>query len=268
MAVEHGHPYGGRAHPDRRVLQDPAGLPDDLHLLPGVAVVLEPVDLRDAVERYALGHRPRRPRRPAAHERDALLGKLFDRFAAGSGDGLVGRHLDALDAHGVVDGLEGHDELDGRAVGISDDAALVVLPERVQVDLRDDEGDVLVVAELGRIVDDDAAGRRRLRRVFLRDGGASAEQPDLRPAEVEVGQLQHGQAPAAEGDGLTQRTVAGQGIDLPDRKVALLEHPKQRFADQPRGPDDRDIEGLFHAYFLVISGVRDFTSAFCARWRR
>ena len=55
MAEEHRHAHRRRIHPDGRVAHDLLGLPEHLHLFLGVAVVLELVDLRHAVEGDLLG---------------------------------------------------------------------------------------------------------------------------------------------------------------------------------------------------------------------
>src|SRR6185312_8620512 len=124
MAVEDRYTDGGGADPDGRVPENLAGLPDYLHLLPGVAIVLEPVYLRDAVEGDLLRHYVGLDGPFAAEQRDGLLGQLLDGLTTGAGDGLVSSHADALDPDGVVDRLERHDELDGRAVGVGDDIAV------------------------------------------------------------------------------------------------------------------------------------------------
>ena len=50
VSVEDRHAHRRRIHAQARQAEDLAGLPDDLHLLAGIAVVLEGVDVRHAVE--------------------------------------------------------------------------------------------------------------------------------------------------------------------------------------------------------------------------
>ena len=57
----------------------------------------------------------------------------------------------------------------------------LILRDRVRVDLGHDQRNVVLVAELGGVVDDDATGRGRLRRVLARDFGARGKQPDIQP---------------------------------------------------------------------------------------
>ena len=78
MAVKDRYADGGGADPNGGILQDLPGLPDYLHLLPRVAIVLEPVYLRDAVESDLLRHYVRLDRPFAAQQRDRLLGQLLD----------------------------------------------------------------------------------------------------------------------------------------------------------------------------------------------
>jgi len=65
---------------------------------------------------------------------------------------LIGGADDAADAELLVQGVERHDGDGRRAVGVGDQA--VPRLDGAGVDLRDDEGDVVVVAEGGGVVDD------------------------------------------------------------------------------------------------------------------
>src|SRR4029079_13347524 len=101
--------------------------------------------------------------------RDTLPRQLFDGFAPRAGYGLIGRDVDALDAHGIVDRLQHDQHLDGRAIRVRDDAARLVLGDRMRVHFGHDERDVVLIAKLGSVVDYDAAGRGGLRRELTRD---------------------------------------------------------------------------------------------------
>ena len=57
-----------------------------------------------------------------------LREQLVHRLLAGARDRLVGRDHDALDPRHVVQRLQRHDHLDGRAVRIGDDALLADSP--------------------------------------------------------------------------------------------------------------------------------------------
>ena len=69
----------------------------------------------------------------------------------------------------VVQRLQRHDELRGRAVRVGDDVLLGEADDGVGVHLRHDQRHVLVVAPGGRVIDDDAALGGDLRRPFLGD---------------------------------------------------------------------------------------------------
>jgi hypothetical protein len=64
-----------------------------------------------------------------------------------------------------------------------------VLIEDMEIYFGDDQRDVVLVAKLRGVVDDDASRRRGLWRVLARDLGAGGEKTDLRPGEVEAGEL-------------------------------------------------------------------------------
>ncbi len=95
--------------------------------------------------------------------------QLLDSLFAGAGNRLVGTDINAFDADGIMDRLQRHHHLDGGAVGVGDDAPVGILGDGIGVDLRHHQRDVIVIAELGGVVDNDATGRRRLGRIDGRD---------------------------------------------------------------------------------------------------
>ena len=74
----------------------------------------------------------------------------------GAGHTLVGADNHALNGVERVKGLEHHDQLDGGAVGIGDDARIHV--QRLGVDLGDYQGNLGLHAPCAGVVDDVAAG--------------------------------------------------------------------------------------------------------------
>ena len=80
--------------------------------------------------------------------------------------------LAELEARRIVQRLQRHDELNGGAVGVGDDAALAETLERCEVHLRNHERHVVAVAKLRSVVDDDATGCGGTRRVLARHLGA------------------------------------------------------------------------------------------------
>src|SRR3569833_987127 len=144
MAVEDRHTDRGGIDPYGGILEDLPGLPHYLHLLARIAIILEPVYLRHAVEGNLLRdhmclNSPGRPMGQAfaAQQRDGLLDELLDSLTPGAGYRLVSGHVDALASAGVVNGLGRHHELNGRAVGIDDDNAVLEGADRERIDLRD-----------------------------------------------------------------------------------------------------------------------------------
>ncbi len=86
------------------------------------AVVLERVDMGNAVEGDLLGELLRR-RRVGDEDALGLVPQLIHGILAGAGHRLVGRHDHAAYARRVVQRLQRHDELGGGAIGIGDDVA-------------------------------------------------------------------------------------------------------------------------------------------------
>ena len=164
VAVRHRHAHGCRADLDRLVAEDLAGLVDHLHLFAGVARLLLAADLRDAVEGdgvlESLCTCSRLPSRWALAAFDEILLSLH----AGPAGGLIGADDHALDLRRVVQRLERHGHLRGRAVRAGDD------PLRVEgvlrIDLRDDERDILVHAPVAGFVDDVAPACDRRGEIF------------------------------------------------------------------------------------------------------
>ncbi len=108
-----------------------------LHLFLGVAVVQEDVDLRHAIKGYLLCDDLGRDLLPSS-ERQALLCEFIHRFAAAARYGLIGCNIDALDARGIVKGLESHQHLHGRAIGIGDDVARGIASNGVRIHFGND----------------------------------------------------------------------------------------------------------------------------------
>src|ERR1019366_753791 len=67
---------------------------------------------------------------------------------SGTGHRLISRHIDTRDAYRVLDRLEYHQHLDGRAVRIGDDAAIFVLRDGVRIHLRHHQRNIAVVTEV------------------------------------------------------------------------------------------------------------------------
>jgi hypothetical protein len=141
---------------------------------------------------------------------------------------------------GVVQRLERHDHLRGRAVRVGDDVLRRVALDRVGVHLRHDQRHVGVHPVERAVVDDDAALRGGLGRVGLGRTGAGGEQGDVPAGEVEVLDvldLEH-LAGFAELDLGALRTRRCHRSDLVAGKLALGEDVQHFAPDVARRADD------------------------------
>ena len=167
-------------------------------------------------------------------ERLGLAVELVHAVLAGAGDRLVGRDDDALDGGVVMQGLEGDDELRGRAVRVGDDALLLDVAHGLGVHLRDHEGHVGVVAPGGGVVDHDRALRGDAGRPFLGDLAAGGHEAEVHVGEI-VGVEGLGlQGLVAEGD--SRRPGCGGRRAPPPRRPG---RPARRGCPASRGPHCR-----------------------------
>ena len=173
-----------------------------------------------------------------------MAGQLFDARRPGAGHGLVGRDVDPLDPHRVVDGLQSHHHLNGRAVRVGDEVGRQAVGDPVAVHFRHHEGDAVVHAELRRVVDHDRAGIGSARGVVGGNAAACGEQRHLRVGEIEVVEHLHGARPAADLEALARGPLAGEQANVVDRKRPLVENLAHGLADCAGGADDRDVQFL------------------------
>ena len=254
MADEDRHAHAGRR--DRDIgIEDLARLHLHLPLLLGRAVGHEDVDMGDAVEGDLLGEALAVDRRIGV-DGAGLVEELVHRLLAGAGDRLIGGHDHALDPRQIMQRLQRHHHLDGRAIGIGDDVALLVAGDGIGIDLRHDQRHVGIHAELGGIVDDDAAGRRGPGRMHRRDLGPRREQRDIDAPEIEgieIADLQD--IVLAIGDLHPGRAGGGHRDHFLDRKLALRQGLQHLAADIARRTHNR--HSVAHL-FISLSG-RCFT---------
>ncbi len=122
MADEHRHAHAGRGELDVGI-ENLLRLDHHLPFFLGEAGIEEDVDMRDDVEGDLLGEFLDLDRIGDEH-RARLAEQFVHRVLAGAGHRLIGRDDDALDLRCIVQRLQRHDELRGRAIGIGDDAFL------------------------------------------------------------------------------------------------------------------------------------------------
>ncbi len=151
-------------------------------------------------------------------------------------------------------------------MGARDELRLGVSVQGVQVDVRHDQGHVLVHAECTARVDDGAACCQGLGCKLAGNIRPGTKEHQPAASEIEPGQIERWQRAILESRATTHRAVAGERPDIAYREVSLREHVQQRFAHQPCGSDHRDIDLVVS--HLVITGIFDTTSAFWPRCRR
>ena len=144
---------------------------------------IEPAKLRPGYANFAITEPPLKlvliegdPGQPTVM--DHLGVEVEEPFGALARRGLVGGHDDPLDPRQVVQRLERHHHLDGRAVGVGDDAAGDVA-QGVGVDLGDDQRHLGVHAPGAGVVDDDGTGLRGDGAVLAADRRRRARQDDV-----------------------------------------------------------------------------------------
>ena len=175
--------------------------------------------------------------------------QLVDRLLAAARHRLVGRDVDALDLRGVVQRLQRHQHLHGRAVRVGDDVVLAVAGDRVRIHLGHHQRNVVLVTELRGVIDHDAAGLGGAHRVHLGNAGAGREQADLRLAR---NRTSPGPAPAASRPWKrtvrpTERALAS-GIESRRPESPLLQDRQHVAADEAGRADHRHIPTSAHRF--------------------
>ena len=224
MADEDRHAHACRVQLDLRI-EDFLGLDHHLPFFLGRTIVHEDIDMRNDVEGDLLREFHRLDL--IAHENGAaLLEQFVHSRLPRAGHRLVRRNDHPLDRRRIVQRLQRHDQLRGRAVRIGDDVTLFVVVDRFGIDLGHDQRNVRIHPVQRAVVDHDAAGGGGLGRIVFRRAATGCEEGDVpaRPVEMlDVLAFEH-LAGIAEFDLRPVRTARGDGSDLVDRKLALGEH--------------------------------------------
>ena len=238
MADEDRHAHAGDGQPDRGV-HDLVDLIPHLGFLIGIAVVAEGADEGDDVEGDLFGEEFR-PGVAEAVDGLGLVPQLIHARLAGTRDRLIGRDHGPGDLRRVMQGLEGHDQLGGRAVGVGDD----VLPRRqldgVGVHLRHDQGHVRVHAEGRGVVDDDGAGLADLLGPGARGVAAGAHQHQVDGGEIEQFDVLAFDRPVAPGHFHALGLARGDGVHGVDGEFEFLEDVQHFPAHIAGGAHDGD----------------------------
>ncbi len=172
-----------------------------------------------------------------------LLLEFLDGLGAGARNRLIGGNHDALDPHLVMDGLQGHQHLDGGAVGVGDDAALLVLGDGVGVDLGHHQGDLGVHAEGAGIVHHHRARGGGGRRELERPVAAGRKERHVDAGEGVLGQLLNSDLLAAKGKFLAHRALRGEQAQFLDREIPPFQDIEHGAAHGTGGAGNGNVKG-------------------------
>ena len=158
MASLDRDPGGGRTDAYRIVTKDLVGLVDHLHLLLGVAVLKEIINMGNdiLVNRIVVEGRIFTPLPSIPLSLHLVHGR-----GAGTGDALISRNDNPLDRVLLMKGSQGKKHLNGGTVGIGND--IVLLFKDIGVDLRNDQFLGRIHPPAGGIVNNAASYLRELR---------------------------------------------------------------------------------------------------------
>ncbi len=210
--------------------------------------------MRDHVEGDLLGELRRRLFLTRHIHALGLIPQLVHALLAGAGHRLVGAHHHPLDRRAVMQGLERHHHLRGRAIGVGDDVFLGIAVNCLRVHFRHDQRNIRVVAVERRVVDHGAPGLGGLGCVLLCRLRADGEQRHIPAGEIESVEILGLESGVAKADFGAQRTAARQRGDLVDGKLALGQDVQHFAAHVARGADDND--SVAHWGLLYMSLVR------------
>ena len=167
MASLHRDPGGGRADAYRIVTEDLVGLVDHLHLLLGVAVLKEIINMGNdiLVNRIVVEGGILSPFAPIPFRHH-----LVDSGSPGAGDALIRGDHDPLDGILLMEGRQWKKHLDGGAIRVGDD--IIIFRKDISVDLGNDQFLGRIHSPAGGIVHHAASDLGELRRPLLGDVGS------------------------------------------------------------------------------------------------
>jgi len=157
MGSEGRDSYSSARHRKGRNVHDLAALPSHLHLLLGVEVVLEDVDMWDKIEWQRMGEDLVLRDRSFGTVYNLLrsVPQLVHSFLSGTRGCLIGGHDDLLEAEPLVKRKQRHDADGGRAVRVCNNLVRI-LASSVSIDLWDAKSNILIITERRRVVNDNS----------------------------------------------------------------------------------------------------------------
>lgn len=252
VRAEHRHADAGRRDHQIRMVQHLARLVQHLHLLLGVPVVEEDVDVGDQVERDPMGERGRCDRL-AVEDLPGLHEQLVHGLGPCAAGGLVGRRDEAAELLRAVQRGDRHQHDDGRAVGVRDDALVRV--DILGVHLGNHQRNVGLHAEGARVVDHQRARVDDALAELARDRRPGAEERQVDAAEGLVTQFLDGQLGALERHPLADRPGGGQELERLHGEAARFEDTEHLDAHRTGGASDCDGERPTHGTPFARTGV-------------
>ena len=216
-----------------------------LHLLGGIALKGLAADLGDdvigdLVLEYLGLHRLTLPQQlHLVHQLDGAAG-------AGAGHRLVAAGHNALDGAVVVQSVDGHQRNDGGAVGVGDDA--LVLLHVLRIDLRHDQGHIRVHAEGAGVIHEHRARLDDGRGELLGDVVLRRAQHDVHALEGLVTGHLHGDVVALPVDSLSHGPGRRQQVQLLDGEIALGQYLHHLAAHRAGGAQNSNFI-LFHMMY-------------------
>ena len=189
-----------------------------LHFLAGIALELLAANLGNQVIGNLVGEDLGLIGLAQAQSLHLVL-QLNGAAGAGAGHRLVGGSGHGLNGGNLVQGIDGGDGDDGRAVGVGNNA-LVPL-HILRIDFRHNQRHVGIQPEGGGIVHKDRTGLHDGRSELLGNVVFRRAQHDVHALKGGITGLLNGHVFALELHGLAGGTGRGQGHQLPHRKVPL-----------------------------------------------
>ena len=233
-----GHAHGRADHRHIRVSQDLLRLVPHLHFLLRVAVRTKHIAMWNHVPVNGMRVHP------GPFEALALRLELGNGGCTGARNALVGADGATDHPEGVVQRLEHHHELGGRAVGICDDA--VVCADCCAVHFRHDQRHVRMHAPSAAVVDDGRPRRREPRGPFEAHRSARTEQRHVRSGLHRVRKANDAGGLSIETHFLTDTALAGDRNQFAQGEIPLSQHLQHLAPDEARGADHRHPKSIFH----------------------
>ena len=180
MTAKNRNPNRGRSDAQRGFAENLARLVDHLQLFFGVTAIHKGVDVGNTIEGNLVWKFLHLQFLPVIKGGD-LLAQFLHRLSAGPGHRLIGRHHHPLDARRIVNRLERHDHLDGRAIWIGNDTAIFIVCDLLRIDFGHDQRDVGRIRKQAVLSTTTAPALDRDRSELGAHATAGGEEPDIDP---------------------------------------------------------------------------------------